>query len=52
MGTVVHRHFSSLKDHWHLSFQVMAAPFLPAFSPDVNLCRGLAICMNLGINWQ
>ena len=31
MGTVVHRHFRSLNDCWHLSFHVTAIFFLPTF---------------------
>ena len=40
MGAVVHRYFRSLKDHWHLSSQVMATFFVPAFSSDITLCKG------------
>ena len=29
----------------------MATCFLPAFSPEINLCRCQATCMNLGISW-
>ena len=32
--------------------QLMAAFFLPTFSPDVSSCRGHVTCMNLGMNLQ
>ena len=48
MGAVVHRCFSSLKNCWHLSFQVMAVLFLPAFLLDVNSLQGLGYLHELG----
>ena len=48
---VVHSLFMSSKACWHLLSHWMAAFFLPAFSPEVNLCRGQSTCKNLGINW-
>ena len=52
IGAMVHRCFSSSNACWHLSFQVIATFFLPAFSPDVSSCWGQATCMNLGMNQQ